>query len=315
MQRVLFKLSALGAVATLAICLVGVVSTTADILNMAWPLPFAAGVVSLLGCILFGRAETAWIRRSAIGAAASLALLSTPWSILIPFCGHWHTLPSGPHITYASNNAWASNQDPEASIAMLRETSADIIALQEIGLNARSIPQRLSDTYPHQIRCRWSVELISKRPFLDSGCLDWMNLPAAWGVIDVGGRPVTVVSVHLARPMEPNWYAQHTASLEAFVASRADRPLVLVGDFNTPENSFAMGRLERRLAPLRRVSKGHRTWPSGRVSPVPLIGIDHLWVSSQACYGNTRVEPETGSDHRAISGTIILCPAIAGAAS
>ncbi|MGX6647412.1 endonuclease/exonuclease/phosphatase family protein [Maricaulaceae bacterium MS644] len=291
--------------ASVVLSLAGAVSAFADIVNIAWPFQLAAGLVALAMLQLVRTPRWPWPRRAALVCAAGLAIAGTPWAMLRPATGE---TPAGvePFLVVTTFNAWASNTDPETAAAAPILTSADIIAFQEIGLNARDLPARLAASHPYRVRCRWSVELVSRLPFEASGCGDMLALPAAWARVSMDGSPVTVLSVHLARPFASNWYDAHREALSTLIGEFTD-PLVVMGDFNTGEGGFMMAGLERDLAPLRRVTRGHRTWPSERMSPVPLLGIDHVFLGEGLCAASVKVGPHAGSDHRPVQVGVARC--------
>lgn len=296
-----------GAVAATAVSLAGAVSVRADILNIAWPIQLAAGLAALGPLVLIRTPRWRIARTICLLCAAALIVSGTPWRMLAPAPAA--ESGSRPALTVTAFNAWASNTDIDVAEALLREDSADIVMLQEIGLRAADLPARLADLHPHQQACRWGVRLISKHAFTASGCSD--RLPAAWARITVDGREVTAVSVHIARPFAPAWYHGHSAALADLTAS-LDGPLIVAGDFNTGEGGFLMARQERALAPLTRATHGLRTWPSGRLSPVPLLGIDHVWLSEDLCAASVEVGPHAGSDHRPVSVAVAVCEAEQG---
>lgn len=293
---------------SVALSLAGAVSISADIFNIAWPFPLAIGVGGLAMLILVRTPRWRWLRRIALVCAAGLVVASAPWLMLSRAMGDESlTLADVPTVlTVTTFNAWASNTDPEAAAALPILTGADIVALQEIGLNARDLPDRLAASHPYRVRCRWSVELVSRLPFEASGCGERLGLPAAWARVNTGGRSVTVISVHLARPFAPHWYAAHRNALARLTESFTG-PLIVMGDFNTGEGGFLMARMDRDLAPLRRVTRGLRTWPSKRLSPMPLLGIDHVFLSEDLCAASMEVGPHAGSDHRPVQVRVAHC--------
>ncbi|MEQ8435112.1 MAG: endonuclease/exonuclease/phosphatase family protein [Oceanicaulis sp.] len=291
--------------ASAALSLAGAVSVLADIFNIAWPFQLAAGLLALAVLLIVRTPRWPWPRRAALVCAAGLAIAGAPWAMLRPAAGETPASVE-PFLVVATFNAWAGNTNPETAAAAAILTSADIIAFQEIGLNARDLPNRLARSHPHRIRCRWSVELVSRLPFEGSGCGEPLALPAAWARVSVAGKPVTVMSVHLARPFAPNWYDAHRNALSTLIASFTG-PLVVMGDFNTGEGGFLMAGLERDLAPLRRVTRGHRTWPSERLSPLPLLGLDHVFLGEDLCAATVEVGPHAGSDHRPVQVSVAQC--------
>lgn len=293
---------------SVALSLAGAVSISADIFNIAWPFPLAASLGALVVLMLVRTPRWTWPRRIALICAAGLAATSAPWAMLSQATSDESlTLADVPTaLTVTSFNAWGGNTDPEAAAAMPILTGADIVALQEIGLNAGDLPDWLAASHPYRIRCRWSVELVSRLPFEASGCGERLGLPAAWARVNTGGRSVTVISVHLARPFAPHWYAAHRNALARLTESFTG-PVIVLGDFNTGEGGFLMARMDRELAPLRRVTRGHRTWPSKRLSPMPLLGIDHVFLSEDLCAASMEVGPHAGSDHRPVQVRVADC--------
>ncbi len=293
--------------ASVGLSLAGAVSTVADIFNIAWPFQLTAGLLGLAVLLIVRTPCWAWPRRAALVCAAGLAIAGTPWAMLRPAGGETPASVE-PFLVVTTFNAWASNTDPDSAAAAPALTGADIIALQEIGLNVRDLPDRLAASHPYRLHCRWSVELVSRLPFEASGCGEALGLPGAWARVNVGGSPVTILSVHLARPFAPTFYDAHREGLST-LASSLDGPLVVMGDFNTGEGGFLMAGLERDLAPLRRVTSGHRTWPSERMSPLPLLGIDHVFLGEGLCAAFVEVGPHAGSDHRPLQVGLALCGA------
>ena len=292
---------------SVALSLAGAVSTSADIFNIAWPFQLAVDLLALAVLLLVRPPRWPWPRRAALVCAAGLAIAGTPWAMLRPVATETPASVE-PFLVVTTFNAWASNTDPDAAAAAAILTSADIIAFQEIGLNARELPARLAASHPYRVRCRWSVELVSRLPFEASGCGEPLGLPAAWASVSVGGRPVTVMSVHLSRPFSPNWYDAHREALSTLTSSLTDLRVVM-GDFNTGEGGFLMASLERDLAPLRRVTRGRRTWPSERMSPLPLLGLDHVFLGEGLCAAFVEVGPHAGSDHRPVQVGVAPCGA------
>lgn len=308
MRTLLLLLAILTAFCTLALSLAGAVSIEADVFNMAWPAPLGAGLASLCVLILMKTPRLRLARTAGLVAAGLIVLTATPWRMLAPHPSEAMSGGAPVMLTVTTFNAWASNTDPAAAAALLIDGGGDILALQEVGLAARNLPDLLSDTHPYRIRCRWAVELVSRIPFEASGCLDERALPAAWARVEIDGAAITVISVHLARPLAADFYRAHAAALSDHVAAHGSAPLVIAGDFNTAEGGFSMGRLERALAPARRVTYGHRTWPSKRLAPAPLLGIDHVWLSRGLCPAGGHVGPHAGSDHRPVTVQVSACP-------
>ena len=86
----------------------------------------------------------------------------------------------------------------------------------------------------------------------------------------------------------------------------ADRPLLVLGDFNTPLDSA-------HLAPLRRIHEnafesvgaGYRpTWPA----PLPLLALDQVWGNERLRFDRCRHGWSTCSDHRPVVTEVTILP-------
>lgn len=300
----------LGLALVIGLSLAGRVYPKADVFNMVWPLPVLAGLTVFTTLWVF-RAQGLYLLRL-IGMAISMALvfIALPYAQLAP---RPDTLPSrsetGDALRLASFNLWNLNRDPDAAIAFLRDGDFDLVFLQEVGGALRAVPESLREAYPYQQRCRWGAAIISRLPVLDQGCDPYQTVPIAYMQIEFQGAPLRLTSTHFTRPTRPDLYAYHRERLSALITDQAHQSQILAGDFNTAENGFQMRLLADALAPLDRVTHGLRTWPSKRVLPLPVIGIDHIWVSEGLCASHTGAAPDAGSDHRPVFTLVERCDA------
>lgn len=295
----------LGLALVIGLALAGRVHPKADVFNMAWPLPVLAGVM-VFTTLWFFRAKGLYLLRG-VGMAASAALvfIALPYAQLI---SRPDALPprseTGDALRLVSFNLWDRNRDRDAAIAFLRAGDFDVVFLQE---SAGRIPPSLQPDYPYQQRCRWGVAILSRLPVLDQGCDPYETVPIAFIQIEFQGAPLRLTSTHFARPTRPDLYQYHRGQLAALIAAQTHQSQILAGDFNTAEHGFQMRLLTRALAPLERVTHGLRTWPSERLLPLPLIGIDHVWISEDLCASQTGVAPDAGSDHRPVITLVERC--------
>jgi endonuclease/exonuclease/phosphatase family metal-dependent hydrolase len=95
--------------------------------------------------------------------------------------------------------------------------------------------------------------------------------------VRVQDREMTAVIVDLEA--DP-FHSRHEAfaRLENLLAEQAGEPLVVMGDFNTPLDSVHFDSWKRRLqhAFLTAGTGLPETWPV----PLPVLALDHVWVSS-----------------------------------
>ena len=306
---ILAALIALPALA-IAVRLAGLVSIRADIIAMLWPLFVAAGLVTLAGLSLL-RSPRWWPARiTALVLAIGLIGAASPWAWLRTSS---QSLPENRDpsetLRLVTLNFWIINTDPEAAGRFLADGDFDVIALQEATSAAGRALDRLRTSHPNAVGCRWSVRLLTRLPVRESGCVDEDILPAAWLTTTLHGEPVTIIAVHLARPVKESRHRRQLDQLASWLATRPERNLVLMGDFNVSQGSVLMRELEARLDPLHRITMARRTWPSRHLSPAPVIGIDHVWLGPGLCAGTVRVGPHVGSDHRPVMATVHACEA------
>ncbi|WP_375548796.1 endonuclease/exonuclease/phosphatase family protein [Oceanicaulis alexandrii] len=313
-----FRLAAYAACLGACICLAltyGVLMSgsyfpKADVFNMIWPVPAAAGALAGTALFVLRPKGLTLLRRVGLMASALLILLAFPYAQLRP---HPDTLPprseTGDALQLVTFNLWNLNRDPDAAITFLREGDFDLVFLQETGGALQYVPASLQDAYPHQVRCPWGATLISRLPVLDQGCDEYRTVPIAFMQIDFQGAPLRLTSTHFARPTRPDLYQYHRERLSALIAAQTEHSQILAGDFNTAEKGFSMRALTHALAPLRRVTHGLRTWPSKRLIPLPMLGIDHIWISDGLCASQTGAAPDAGSDHRPVFTLVERCEA------
>ncbi len=302
-------------VLVLALHLVSGRTQFGDIFNELWPLYLIMGSLIIATGLVFNAPK-------AIGWPASLAALlgasfliteSQVWRLGIFDIKFTPPTPRSEPLQIATINVWASNTDLEATITYLTTREFDLIAAQEVGLNARDLPDRIKAHYPYQFTCGRGVYVFSRRPFVDAGCPDIpvglsRRMPLAWVDVQWDGQVMRFVAVHLARPMEMQWRRPQIARLEAFVAANQNRPMILAGDFNAGHTGRSARDLNERLAPMARQDSRNPTWPSERLVGVPLLALDHIWLSPDLCLLSDGVGPPVGSDHLAVFGIVAACP-------
>ncbi len=111
------------------------------------------------------------------------------------------------------------------------------------------------------------------------------------------GRAVNVLLVDIkSNPFRSRREAfEHLVDL---VDMYAGKPLMLMGDFNTPVDSVFMSGLESRLHhAFHTCGKGYdSTWPV----PIPLLSLDHVWVSPDLPLHSCRLPWTWRSDHKPV---------------
>lgn len=296
------------AIGGLAFKLAGAIWMIPDIGNMLWPIWLALGLLSAAGLVAIRTPVWGAARVLAVIAAATLVSLAAPWNLL-----RWppDALPETPagSLRIASFNAWHRNSDWDGALATLTGGQYDVIGIQEARWLRQPQRDALAGEYPFIIQCRGGTILARTLP-LASGCSEDPRIRAAWARLKVGDQSFTFVALHFAQPILTDTYLGNVDGIDLLLSQLAARygadDMILAGDFNTARSSFAMTRLQNRLAPLRPVTLHLRTWPSERLSPIPLLGIDHVWTSPGWRLDALARGPHLGSDHRPVFAALHL---------
>ena len=120
---------------------------------------------------------------------------------------------------------------------------------------------------------------------------------AAWHVrVDTDQGPLHVVGVDLiSRPNLPR--RKPLLTLAAWVASQTNRePVVMIGDFNTPHDSVMFKPLRHHMRHAYEL-RG-RGWPYTWPVPLPVLAIDHIWVSPDITVHDYFLKTTRFSDHK-----------------
>ena len=87
-------------------------------------------------------------------------------------------------------------------------------------------------------------------------------------------------------------------------SSSSDVPTIVMGDFNTPIDSRWFDRVRARFRHVYEAAGSGMflTWPA----ELPLVGIDHIWVSHEIEPRCASIDSYGTSDHRAVSASLAL---------
>jgi endonuclease/exonuclease/phosphatase family metal-dependent hydrolase len=104
---------------------------------------------------------------------------------------------------------------------------------------------------------------------------------ALWIAVELDGHEVNIINTHLGLvPREQQIQAAFLAGPAWLKHPNCTGPTILLGDFNATATSVVYRTLSSRLAAARRLSP-HRRPTSTFPSPLPVLRIDHLFVSPQ----------------------------------
>jgi len=104
---------------------------------------------------------------------------------------------------------------------------------------------------------------------------------ALWVEVEVEGVPVQIINTHLGLvPKEQQIQARHLAGAHWLKHPHCFGPKILLGDFNATATSVVYRTFVAGLAAARSLSPT-RTPTATFPSPLPVLGIDHLFVSPE----------------------------------
>jgi len=217
---------------------------------------------------------------------------------------------SEPTIRLMVYNIYHQNQDLAAVMAEIRKYDPDLLFLMEYSDAIQAqIESELSD-YPHQLirtsRQTMGLALLSRFP-LERTEIHRSNktrIPVFEAVINVDGNSFTFVGGH-AWPPQPRWGQLHRdqvasiARVAGQIASQSTHPLIVAGDFNASQWSYAMQDLSQQANVANILRPFNLTKTS---SPVWLLGlpIDHVLLSDEWVVTAIEYGDKGGSDHRPI---------------
>jgi endonuclease/exonuclease/phosphatase (EEP) superfamily protein YafD len=242
----------------------------------------------------------------------------------------------GPTLTVMTYNLLGVNENKAGIVAALRQSSADLITLQELNPTvAEAIQRDLAREYPYQaldpqpgVR---GLGVISRYPLTPTGDtlpLDWVGQPQVL-TLDYAGVPVTVLHAHpyatnVGRPafMES---VIHSRELQAralvdFVATHPG-PLLAPMDLNANDQGVAYAIVTQSLVdswhevgwgpghtfPGADTYGGSRPRLAGMVVPMWLTRIDFVFHSRHWRATSAWIGPFDGqSDHRPVVAQLTL---------
>ena len=104
---------------------------------------------------------------------------------------------------------------------------------------------------------------------------------ALWIAVEIEGHEVNIINTHLGLvPREQQIQAAFLAGPAWLKHPACSGPTILLGDFNATATSVVYRTLSSRLAAARRLSP-HRRPTSTFPSPLPVLRIDHVFVSPE----------------------------------
>ena len=238
-------------------------------------------------------------------------------------------------LTVATYNVHYANSKYDALSQMLRESRADVIALQETSpILERYLKIRLGRDYPHQFYTGFRDQFLGERFGLLSkvplrsvrfhpprhGLFGFLTAEFPWD-----GRVVKLINVHF-EPFEASadWslFRQLAAIekihqeeiLEALKQRDPNQPTLIVGDFNSPSDFVAPSEIRKhgfqdsfahRFKTLAEADE-HNTWRWGLGEKKLELRIDYIFHDAHWTTRESRLGEFDDSDHRMLMSTFEL---------
>ena len=259
----------------------------------ATPWPVIAGLAFGLACYALGRG------RRARALALTLVLAGSAAMWVRQSYVRARPAPGDVAMRLVYWNAARPEKRRAQCVSYLQSLHADIIAVGESNVFTDDLPAEWRDGFPGRTLVqRAGFLLITPEPpvSIEIGRLadrgDYMLARCL-----VKERAVTLLLVDFETRVGSSKAAPF-ARLAEIIAAHRDEPLVVMGDFNTPRESVHFDSWHRDFREAFD-SAGHgfsETWPA----PLPLLRIDHCWLSPRWRAVHCELGSSLLSDHRAI---------------
>jgi endonuclease/exonuclease/phosphatase (EEP) superfamily protein YafD len=257
------------------------------------------------------------LRNWAAAAVAGLATLCLALAVLPRAIGDGTVEPGNREtLTVLSANVYRGKGAPEALVALVDRSHADLLAVQELtpgfarGLRRAGIGSRLPEAVEQVKQGAAGGGIYSRLPLrpIDTRSATFFRQPRVLLTLP-DGRHLRVADIHPLTPGRTGidiW----EDSLGDLPATGSGVPWLLLGDFNA---TLDHSRLREVLG------RGYRdagnvagmglvpTWPNtGHDLPFPVITIDHVLADERLDLVDYGVEDLPGSDHRSIHAELAL---------
>ncbi len=256
-----------------------------------------------------------WRRAALVGPVAA-SFLALYGAFFLPNLNAATACSAGPEcrrLTVMSYNLLGDERpDVDAQVALIRESGAEIVALQEVSERAAAAIERdLADLYPYRIlepRGIPGTGLLSKYPILESEVFQLTPgyLYQGRAVIDWQGQPVTVFSAHPPAPgFVQGRYTSfvHDEGVALAAMTAQNRPALLLGDFNITDQAA-----DYRLFAEAGLADAYREagWGFGYTFPtrlgsydnmLPLVRLDYIFTTCEFRAIRAWVGEHAGADH------------------
>ncbi len=332
-----FNLAALG----LLYWLLFVVSESwwgSTVLTYAPRMPFAAPALGLLVASLFWHRPSLWVN------AVSLAVVLGPvMGLSVPASRLWSPSSSEPgelELKIVSCNVQAFKPNFAKVLEEIAVVDPDVVALQEAFPLSPLLDKAFRGwhTVSHDrywVGSRFPVKLVAQCevPIFERSAGMVVEIETPSGPVRLGDihqmtarrglmelSKGSLIDGEGPRRLEESQELREEESLiirEQIESARGDRPLLIVGDFNTPVSSRMF---QRHWGDFQSAfdqagigygytspCKANRFWPEN----LPWARIDHILCSPEWTVRSCQIGQSAGSDHRLIAATLrLIAPAV-----
>jgi vancomycin resistance protein VanJ len=231
-------------------------------------------------------------------------------------------------LRVATYNALGTNPDTAGMLAVIRETNADVVAIQELSPElARALVNEMAERYPYRalqpslgvtgmgIVSRYPLEELPHR----SEAAYWIGQPQL-AQLDFNGQTVTLFNFHAVPPQAGIRHPlgiprtirvtmgirEQQAQAIAALPDQYPGPLIVMGDLNANDQSRAYRIATANLHDVwREAGWGVGASFHGFLGP-PFVRIDYIFYSDHWQAASAEMGRDGGSDHLPITADLRL---------
>lgn len=217
---------------------------------------------------------------------------------------------NAPQLQIMTFNLLAHSRDFTDVVTILRESGADIIALQEVSIEAAdAIQANLNELYPHQVMHPGGIPgigILSRYPIPQEAV--WRTvLQQQRVVIDWDGRDIVIYNVHPMTPMSSGGFSGRNTEIADILERIAaeDQPVLLIGDFNMTDLAESYADITVVFEDAYRVA-GQGIGYTYLLRGLPLLRIDYVFYRAPfRAFAASVGDEGGGSDHRPLSVSLV----------
>lgn len=250
----------------------------------------------------------ATLKRAGFVCLAAAIFIANFWE-LAPFLLPAESTVHGPHshtLRIVTLNLHWRNDDPQATVEFIHQSTPDIIVLEEVTENWQRVLQGLISEFPHQRisthKGVFGIAILSRFPLLESLVIESPSArtPSILAKLKwKSDRVITVIASHTLPPTSRARARQRNAQLNELAAliQQQAQPIIVAGDLNiTPWSPWFQDLLTTTKLQDNRKGFGiQATFPSWQ--PCLRIPIDHVLTSPEIETISFQAGPYLGSDH------------------